>query len=155
MLFRDSSSSPDEGSKLCINNDILPSICVVNPVLFGQKPARIRGCLCFQTVTREEQTGPGLGHLYGPRWCSQREGGKVGGQWEEEDGQSDSLDINEDTDISIRSDLSLILISVIRLQLLQLFLFIINLILSFIISEISEMFVIYPVIHNSRKMIWC
>ena len=28
-----------------------------------------------------------------------------------------------------------------------------NLILSFIISEISEMFVIYPVIHNSRKMI--
>ena len=77
----------------------------------------------------------------------------MGGQWEEEDGQSDSLDINEDTDISIRSDLSLILISVIRLQLLQLFLFIINLILSFIISEISEMFVIYPVIHNSRKMI--
>ena len=77
----------------------------------------------------------------------------MGGQWEEEDGQSDSQDINEDSDISIRSDLSLILISVIRLQLLQLFLFIINLILSFIISEISEMFVIYPVIHNSRKMI--
>ena len=56
----------------------------------GQKPARIRGCLCFQTVTREEQTGPGLGHLYGPRWCQEREGGKVGTMEGGEDGHQDS-----------------------------------------------------------------
>ena len=110
--------SPEECWKVCLNNDILPSICVVNPVLSGQKPARIRGCLCFQTVTREEQTGPGLGHLYGPRWCRERQGGKVGrwGQWKEERMVTRTpRDINEHTDISIRCDLSFILISVIRL----------------------------------------
>ena len=96
MLFRDSSSSPDEGSKLCINNDILPSICVVNPVLFGQKAARIRGCLCFQTVTREEQTGPGLRDIFMVPGGGGREGV---GRWEGGDnGRMVSLaprDINE------------------------------------------------------------
>ena len=121
MLYSDSSYSwsLEECWKVCLNNDILPSICVVNPVLWGQKPARIRGCLCFQTVTREEQTGPGLGHLYGPRWCKEREGGKVGrwGQWKEERMVTRTpRDINERTDISIRCDLSFILISVIRLN---------------------------------------
>ena len=103
--------------KVCINNDILPSICVVNPVLFGQKAARIRGCLCFQTVTREEQTGPGLRDIFMVPGGAGRE--RVGrwAQWE--DGRMVTrtpMDINEDTDISIRCDLSFILISVIRLN---------------------------------------
>ena len=110
---------PRQCSNVCsINNDILPSICVVNPVLFGQKAARIRGCLCFQTVTREEQTGPGLRDIFmvpgGGGRDREREGGKVVtmGGW------SAGLPgiLMSYTDISIRCDLSFILISVIRLN---------------------------------------
>ena len=73
---------PRQCSNVCINNDILPSISVVNPVLWGQNPARIRGCLCFQTVTREDRTVPGRGET--SLWSQvEREGGKVGtiGGW--------------------------------------------------------------------------
>ena len=91
----------------------------MNPVLFGQKPARIRGCLCFQTVTREEQTGPGLA---GTSLWSQGVEGERGWEGGGDNGRMVTwsalapMDINEDTDISIRCDLSFILSSVIRLN---------------------------------------
>ena len=89
----------------------------MNPVLSGQKPARIRGCLCFQTVTREEQTGPGLRDIFMVPGGGGREGGWEGGKVVTMGGWSAWLPgiLMSYTDISIRCDLSFILISVIRL----------------------------------------
>ena len=54
----------------------------MNPVLFEQKAARIRGCLCFQTVTREEQTGPGLRDIFMVPGGGGRDRRERVGRWE-------------------------------------------------------------------------